>query len=247
MCCCHICRLDGTYTARQYWNYLRRQLYVLDTYSSAHNRVLNRTVMAVHCWAGAVLVVALLLAGAAVGSCVAGVATPAMVGCWTADGTDGGGSSSSSNNSSNSSSDVGGGSSVLEPLLALVQQLLSSTSGLFVDGASGSSGVDMAAPQQFVDLAVRQAAAAHMPAARAAVLLCLAAAAVALQYMVRQVSALLLYLHPHDADLAVRLSRYSCARMWFGLLVECVVSPGCMFHAQQLTRLHPKTPRPAHC
>ena len=63
---------------------------MLDTYSSAHNRVLNHTMMAVHCWAGAVLVAALLVAGAAVGSCVAGA-----VGCWA-----GGGGSSSNNRSS---------------------------------------------------------------------------------------------------------------------------------------------------
>lgn len=31
-------RLDGCYPPRRWWNYLRRQLYVMDTYSNAHNR-----------------------------------------------------------------------------------------------------------------------------------------------------------------------------------------------------------------
>ncbi len=38
-----------------YWNYLRRQLVVLDTYSSEHNRRLNHTMMIVHAWASAML------------------------------------------------------------------------------------------------------------------------------------------------------------------------------------------------
>lgn len=34
-------RVDGDYTLRRWWNYLRRQLYVLDTYSNDHNRRTN--------------------------------------------------------------------------------------------------------------------------------------------------------------------------------------------------------------
>ncbi len=34
-------RLDKQYTWRQYWNYLRRQLYVLDTYVTPHNRLVS--------------------------------------------------------------------------------------------------------------------------------------------------------------------------------------------------------------
>ena len=41
-------RMDGKFTWRQYWNYLRRQLYVMDTYCNAANRKLNHTMMVVH-------------------------------------------------------------------------------------------------------------------------------------------------------------------------------------------------------
>ena len=33
-----------------YWNYLRRQLYVMDTWAGAHNRRLNHGMLALHCW-----------------------------------------------------------------------------------------------------------------------------------------------------------------------------------------------------
>eukprot|EP01026_Neomeris_dumetosa_P029177 TRINITY_DN2364_c1_g1_i1.p1 TRINITY_DN2364_c1_g1~~TRINITY_DN2364_c1_g1_i1.p1 ORF type:complete len:488 (-),score=30.17 TRINITY_DN2364_c1_g1_i1:138-1601(-) len=38
-------RLGQKVTWKQYWNYLRRQLYVLDTYSDPHNRSVNSTMM----------------------------------------------------------------------------------------------------------------------------------------------------------------------------------------------------------
>ena len=53
-------RLEAQYSWRAYWNYLRRQLYVLDTYFNAHNRVLNHTMMAVHAWASAAFTLAAL-------------------------------------------------------------------------------------------------------------------------------------------------------------------------------------------
>ncbi|KAK9804057.1 hypothetical protein WJX73_000030 [Symbiochloris irregularis] len=40
--------LDADMPWRRYWNYLRRQLYVMDTYTSPHNRALNHTMMALH-------------------------------------------------------------------------------------------------------------------------------------------------------------------------------------------------------
>jgi hypothetical protein len=61
-------RLERGYSARQYWNYLRRQLYVLDTYSNAHNRRLNRLMVLAQCWVGLALAAALLLAGTAAGA-----------------------------------------------------------------------------------------------------------------------------------------------------------------------------------
>ncbi|KAI8469454.1 MAG: hypothetical protein J3K34DRAFT_522121 [Monoraphidium minutum] len=44
---------------RGYWNYLRRQLFVLDTYRGAHNRRLNYTLMAAHSWASFAVAVSL--------------------------------------------------------------------------------------------------------------------------------------------------------------------------------------------
>jgi hypothetical protein len=32
----------------RYWNYLRRQLYVMDTYVSPHNRRVNHAMLALH-------------------------------------------------------------------------------------------------------------------------------------------------------------------------------------------------------
>ena len=40
--------LGGALSLRRYWNYLRRQLYVMDTYSSAHNRRVNHGMLLLH-------------------------------------------------------------------------------------------------------------------------------------------------------------------------------------------------------
>ncbi|KAF6250938.1 hypothetical protein COO60DRAFT_709067 [Scenedesmus sp. NREL 46B-D3] len=53
-------QLPPTYTPKQYWNYLRRQLYVLDTYHSRHNRALNHSMMLAHSYASAVFTAAVL-------------------------------------------------------------------------------------------------------------------------------------------------------------------------------------------
>ena len=45
------CRLEQRYSWTQYWNYLRRQLFVMDTYATPHNRALNLVMAAVHVWA----------------------------------------------------------------------------------------------------------------------------------------------------------------------------------------------------
>jgi hypothetical protein len=44
----------------RYWNYLRRQLYVLDTYHSSHNKTLNHTMMLLHSYGSAVFTAAVL-------------------------------------------------------------------------------------------------------------------------------------------------------------------------------------------
>ncbi|KAI3425799.1 hypothetical protein D9Q98_007774 [Chlorella vulgaris] len=43
--------IEGDYPVRRYWNYLRRQLYVMDTYSNAHNRRTNHGLAAFHAFA----------------------------------------------------------------------------------------------------------------------------------------------------------------------------------------------------
>ncbi len=50
---CAACRLEQQHSWGQYWNYLRRQLFVLDTYSNHYNRTLNWGMMAFHSWASA--------------------------------------------------------------------------------------------------------------------------------------------------------------------------------------------------
>jgi hypothetical protein len=43
-----------------YWNYLRRQLFVMDTYASAHNRRVNHTMLALHAYLSWAVVMPLL-------------------------------------------------------------------------------------------------------------------------------------------------------------------------------------------
>ncbi|WIA23726.1 hypothetical protein OEZ85_000411 [Tetradesmus obliquus] len=51
-------QLPATYTAKQYWNYLRRQLYVLDTYATPRNKTLNHGMMLAHSYGSAVFTAA---------------------------------------------------------------------------------------------------------------------------------------------------------------------------------------------
>jgi hypothetical protein len=53
--------LQARYSVSQYWNYLRRQLFVLDTYQGPHDRRLNHILMVVHA----------ACSGALAGSCTA--------------------------------------------------------------------------------------------------------------------------------------------------------------------------------
>ena len=43
-----MCRLDGAYTPARYWNYLCRQLYVMDTYACAAARRTNHAMLMLH-------------------------------------------------------------------------------------------------------------------------------------------------------------------------------------------------------
>ncbi|MEW5308162.1 MAG: hypothetical protein WDW38_000140 [Sanguina aurantia] len=53
-------RLSSSYTWAQYYNYLHRQLYVLDTYASPSARTAHHAMLGVHCWASASLAAAAL-------------------------------------------------------------------------------------------------------------------------------------------------------------------------------------------
>ncbi|GFH32763.1 uncharacterized protein HaLaN_32037, partial [Haematococcus lacustris] len=53
--------LDRQSSWGQYWNYLRRQLFVLDTYFSSSSRLLNHGMMLLHSWASAAFAVAGLM------------------------------------------------------------------------------------------------------------------------------------------------------------------------------------------
>eukprot|EP00775_Hariotina_reticulata_P008153 gene8153-8346_t len=50
-------------TWKQYWNYLRRQLFVLDTYYNRHNQVINHTMMIAHSYGSAVFTMAAAATG----------------------------------------------------------------------------------------------------------------------------------------------------------------------------------------
>ena len=54
-------RLDAGITWGQWWNYLRRQLFVMDTYSSPANARLNHAMLALHAYLSSALLAALLL------------------------------------------------------------------------------------------------------------------------------------------------------------------------------------------
>ena len=43
-----VCRLQAHYSWSEYWNYLRRQLYVMDTYATSSNKRTNHTLMLIH-------------------------------------------------------------------------------------------------------------------------------------------------------------------------------------------------------
>lgn len=53
-------RLETHYSWSQLWNYLRRQLFVLDTYATEKNRLINHTMLVVHFLASVCLVTALI-------------------------------------------------------------------------------------------------------------------------------------------------------------------------------------------
>lgn len=59
--------LDGDYNLKRYWNYLRRQLFVLDTYSSSHNRRTNHSLALLHCYGSWSFVIPCLLVFARIG------------------------------------------------------------------------------------------------------------------------------------------------------------------------------------
>ena len=65
--CTHLhsasCRLDTSCGAQQFWNYLRRQLYVMDTYCNAHNKHLNHTMLALHSYLSWAFIIPVILTG----------------------------------------------------------------------------------------------------------------------------------------------------------------------------------------
>jgi hypothetical protein len=195
-------RLEHGYSARQYWNYMRRQLYVLDTYSNAHNRRLNHLMMLVQCWAGLALAAALLMAVGAAGALLCSWAA-AMAG-WA------------------------GGSWAVEVVAGRQELLLGSRGAAVWEGSEGEQQVFLQMPAAAAAGAASRAA--LLPHASAAVLLCLAVATTALRYMVRQAALLLLHLHPADPQLERDLWSFSCAKLWLGLLAEGLVSPPCMLY-----------------
>ncbi|CAK0746217.1 hypothetical protein CVIRNUC_001675 [Coccomyxa viridis] len=64
-------------SAGQFWNYLRRQLYVMDTYCNAHNRALNHTMLALHSYLSWSFILPLVLTLAEVVIAVLRLMTPA--------------------------------------------------------------------------------------------------------------------------------------------------------------------------
>ena len=48
MTCLRVQLLEEQVSLSRYWNYLRRQLYVMDTYVSPHNRRINHAMLALH-------------------------------------------------------------------------------------------------------------------------------------------------------------------------------------------------------
>ena len=75
-CVTILCRLEPC-SAGQFWNYLRRQLYVMDTYCNAHNRSLNHTMLALHSYLSWAFILPLVLTVAEVLTAVLRLMTPA--------------------------------------------------------------------------------------------------------------------------------------------------------------------------
>lgn len=57
---CVLHRVQPDCSAAAYINYLHRQLYVMDTYATQHNRAINHTMAAIHCYLSAAFVTAIV-------------------------------------------------------------------------------------------------------------------------------------------------------------------------------------------
>eukprot|EP01023_Acetabularia_acetabulum_P004251 TRINITY_DN11773_c0_g4_i1.p1 TRINITY_DN11773_c0_g4~~TRINITY_DN11773_c0_g4_i1.p1 ORF type:complete len:520 (-),score=50.65 TRINITY_DN11773_c0_g4_i1:86-1645(-) len=66
-------RLGSSVTWRQFWNYLRRQLYVLDTYADDHNRTVNYTMMTAMFYLSWAFAIPIIITAYQIFSCLVGI------------------------------------------------------------------------------------------------------------------------------------------------------------------------------
>lgn len=59
-----MCRLEKECSVGKFWNYFRRQLYVMDTYTNKHNKHLNHTMLALHSYLSLVFVTSAMVSTA---------------------------------------------------------------------------------------------------------------------------------------------------------------------------------------
>ena len=77
-------QLEAGWTATRWWNYLHRQLFVLDTYMTPHNRAVNHSYLAAQLWASTALSAAAALSAAHLSAALVrltGHAAPSCLGC----------------------------------------------------------------------------------------------------------------------------------------------------------------------
>lgn len=208
----------------RYWNYLRRQLYVLDTYYSSHDKTLNHTMMAAHSYAsavfsGAVLVTALQLLLLLVGLGFA-IAAAAAETAGGAAGVYAAASAALGFSSTESAGSMVSGSSSGSSLSQLVEQLVCpAATNVLLNASSSTSGA--AALWQIVWCCTGLSTWLFLSS--------VLSSQAAVWFMVRQVLRLFRVLSP-DAEPEVVSPRISWVLLWLGWVLENMLLPPCMLY-----------------
>lgn len=224
--------LPPTTTWHQYWNYLRRQLFVLDTYYNEANRVANHTLMLLHSYGSAVFIIAvtavllqllLLAAMAAAGGCC-------LLGDWLGFGVQGSGGAGGFVGGSWGVGGLG--------LMGEVGRVLVGSAGWVCRGVCTSGGGSSGSGGLWG--VVRGAAAEVATPGLYVFIGCVGVAQLSIWFMSRQCLRLMQELAPPgvwsedrgpDRHALLQAARVSYSMLWAGWVLENAVLPACMFYS----------------